>query len=228
MKKIALPSAASLLVLSFLTLNITPAQAHKEVEYGDVRLEVGWVNEPPLVDQINGVFLQATRVSNDQPINNALAQMDISVKKGAQTKSLNFQPQEEAGVYAAEILPTQHGQYIVVLNGTIAGQAVGGQVEIEDAEDTVRIEFPPSSASGGLSGEVAEQLQSVIADLAAQVDGANTVAEEAKTAAQNSTQSATEQKVASDRAYLFSMIGVGIGVAGIAIGAMALSRKSKI
>jgi hypothetical protein len=228
MKKIALPLAASLLVLSFLTLNITPAQAHEEVEYGDVRLVVGWVNEPPFVGQINGVFLQATRVSNDQPINNALAQMDMNIKKGAQTKSLDFQPQEEPGVYAAEMLPTQPGQYVVVMNGTIAGQAVDGQVRIEDAEDTVRIEFPPSSAGGGVSDEVLEQLQTVITDLTAQVDQATTASEEAREAAQAATNSAGELKLAADRAYIFGMVGVGAGVAGIAIGVMALSRREKI
>ena len=68
----------------------------------------------------------------------------------------------------------------------------------------------------------------MIADLAAQVDEANIAAEEAKTAAASATESSSELKTAADRAYLFGMIGVGVGVAGIAIGVAAMSRKEKV
>jgi hypothetical protein len=221
MKKIALPIATSLLVLSFLAATPRPALAHETSEYGDVSITAGWQIEPPLVGQMNAVVLEITRVSNDQPITNALAQMDISVKKGAPTKSLDFQPQEEPGVYAAQILPTQTGQYIVVMKGTIAGQAVDGQVQIEDVEDTTRFEFPPGS--GGISDETLKQLQAVITDLTEQVDEANIAANEAKEAAQSSA----ELKTAVDSAYLFGMIGIGVGVAGIAI-AVAAMRREKV
>jgi hypothetical protein len=220
--KIALLFAASLLVLSFLAFSPRPALAHEEVEYGDVRITVGWVNEPPLVGQLNGISLEITRVSNDQPISNALAQMDISVKKGSPTKSLDFQPQEEPGVYAASMLPTQTGQYVVVMKGTIAGQAVDGQLPVEDVEDTARFEFPPGS-NGGISDEAIRQLQTVITDLTEQVDEANISANEAKDAAE----SAAELKTSVDSAYLFGMIGIGVGVAGIAIGVAAMSRREK-
>lgn len=220
--------SAIALVLSVLAFSLLPAMAHEEMVRGDIKIVGGWTNEPPLVDQFNGVELAITRVSDGQPINNALAQLDISIKKGAQTKSLDFQPQEEAGVYAAKILPTQTGQYAVVMKGTIAGQAIDGQIEIEDVGDTVLFAFPPSSTSGEIPQEVIEQLQAVIADLATQVDVANVLAEEAKTAAADATETSAEVKMAADRAYLFGMIGVGVGVAGIAIGVVALSRRGKI
>lgn len=220
--KIALPLAASLLVLSFLAFSPRPALAHDEVEYGDVRITVGWVNEPPLVGQLNGISLEITRVSNDQPISNAHAQLDISIKKGSPTKSLDLQPQEEPGLYVARMLPTQTGQYVVVMKGTIAGQAVDGQVPVEDVEDTARFEFPPGGT--GVSDEAIKQLQTVITDLTEQVDEANISANEAKAAAE----SAAELKSAVDSAYLFGMIGIGVGVAGIAIGVAAMSRREKV
>ena len=227
MKKIALPLAASLLALSFLASSPSPALAHEELCQNGICIVGGWVNEPPLVGQLNGIVLEITRESDGQPITNAVAQLDVTVKKGTTTKSLDPAPQEEAGVYAATILPTQTGQYAVVMKGTIAGQAIDGQIEIEDVEDTARFSFPPAS-TGGLSEEVIEQLQTVIADLAAQVDEANIAAEEAKTAAASATESSSELKTAADRAYLFGMIGVGVGVAGIAIGVAAMSRKEKV
>lgn len=228
MNKLALPLAASLLVISFLSFSPSPALAHEEMIRGDIKIVGGWVDEPPLVGQFNGIVLEITRVSDGQPITNALAQLDVSVKKGTPTRSLDFQPQEEPGVYVAEILPTQTGQYAVIFRGTLAGQAIDGQIEIEDVEDTARFNFPPASNGGSeIPQEVIEQLQTVITDLAAQVTEANIAAEEAKMAAASATESSVELKLAADRAYLFGIIGVGVGVAGIAIGVAALSRKEK-
>lgn len=230
MKKIALPLAASLLVMSFFAFSPSPALAHVEMISGDIKIVGGWVDEPPLVGQVNGIVLEITRVSDGQPITNAIAQLDVSIKKGTPTRALDFQPQEELGVYVAKVLPTQTGQYAVVMSGTVAGQAIDGQIEIEDVEDTARFNFPPASTNDPdpLLGEVIEQLQTVISDLSAQVDEAMVAAEEARTAAASATESSTELKMAADRAYLFGIIGVGVGVAGIAIGVAALSRREKI
>lgn len=222
MKKIALSLMAFAMLLA--AFSFPRALAHEEIEQGDVRIVGGWTNEPPYVNQINGIELNITRISNGQPINNALAQVDVSMRKGGETKPLEFQPTEEAGLYVAEILPTQTGQYAIAFQGTIAGAAFNGQLEIEDVGNTRLLEFPPASSSGGVSDEVLEQLQTVITDLTAQVDQATTASEEAQQAAQAATESAAEQKVAADRAYLFGMVGVGVGVAGIIIGVVALTR----
>jgi hypothetical protein len=231
MEKVILFLAATLL-LSFLTFNLRPVLAHEEMVIGNVRIVTGWVNEPPLVNQLNGIVVTITNVSNDQPINNALAQLDITVNKGTENKSLDFQPTEEAGVYAATLLPTQTGQYTAVMRGMIAGQAIDAQIEIEDVEDTAGFIFPPASTSTSSSNqipqELVEQLQTVITDLTTQVEEANVASEDAYNATQSITESVEELKMSADRAYLFSMIGVGAGVAGIAIGVVALSRKEKI
>jgi hypothetical protein len=126
------------------------------------------------------------------------------------------------------------------MRGTVAGQATNGQIEIEDVEDTARFTFPPvASTEGGSSSSnsnssnqipqgLIEQLQMVIADLTAQVEQSNVAAQEANNATQSITGSIEEMKTSADRAYLFSLIGVGAGIAGIAIGVAALSRREKI
>jgi outer membrane murein-binding lipoprotein Lpp len=222
MKKIAFSLLAFAMLLA--AFSFPRALAHEEIQQGDVRIVGGWTNEPPYVNQLNGIELNITRISNGQPINNALAQVDVSMRKGGETKPLEFQPTEEAGHYVAEILPTQTGQYAIAFQGTIAGAEFNGQIEIEDVGNTRLLEFPPASSSGGVSDEVLEQLQTVVTDLTAQVDQATTASEEAQQAAQAATESAAEQKVAADRAYLFGMVGVGVGVAGIIIGVVALTR----
>ncbi len=236
MEKVALFLAVTLL-LSFLAFNPGPVLAHEEASFGDINVVAGWVDEPPLVNQLNGVLLIITQVSNGQPVNNALAQLDITLQKGAETRPLEFQPTEEAGTYTATILPTQTGQYAVVMRGTIAGQAIDGQIEIEDVEDTARFTFPPTGAATTTTGSgnnsqipqgLIAQLQTVITDLTAQVEQANVVAQEASNATQSVSESIEELKMSADRAYLFSLIGIGAGAAGIAIGVIALSRREKI
>lgn len=239
MEKVALFLAAALL-LSFLAFNPAPLLAHEEVVFGDINIVAGWVDEPPLLNQLNGIILIVTQVSNGQPVNNALAQVDITLQKGAETRPLEFQPSEEAGTYTATILPTQTGQYAVVMRGTIAGQAIDGQIEVEDVEDTARFTFPPTGAttttttgsSGSSTNQIPQgliaQLQTVITDLTAQVEQANIVAQEANNATQSVGDSIEELKISADRAYLFSLIGIGAGAAGIAIAVVALSRREKI
>src|SRR5918994_1036573 len=231
MEKVALFLAA-LLLLSFLAFNPAPVLAHVEVVIGDVRIVGGWVNEPPLVNQLNGIVLIITQVSNGQPVNNALAQLDTTLQKGTETRLLDFQPTEAAGSYTATILPTETGQYSVVMRGTIAGQAVDRQIEIEDVEDPARLSFPPAASTGGGGNQIPqgliEQLQTVITDLTAQVEEANVVAQQANNATQSVTESIEELRISADRAYLFSLIGVGAGAAGIAVGVVALSRREKI
>ncbi|MEM3095089.1 MAG: hypothetical protein QXX64_05570, partial [Nitrososphaera sp.] len=139
---------------------------------------------------------------------------------GTTAKQLNFRPQEEPGVYAAEILPTQTGQFSLVLGGTIGGQAFDDIAEVEDVGDTSLIEFPQASGDG-ISQEAIRQLQAVIDDLTTQVEEANVAASEAKAAAD----SAAELSSTVNSAYLLGMIGIGVGVAGIVIGVAALRRE---
>ena len=230
MEKVAL-FLVVILILLFLPFNLRPGLAHEEVVFGDIRIVGGWVNEPPLINQLNGILVTMTLVSNGQPINNAFAQLDITLQKGTETRPLDFQPSEEAGTYTATILPTQTGQYTIVMRGTVAGQAIDGQIQIEDVEDTARFTFPPATTTGGgnqIPQGLIEQLQTVIADLTAQVEEANLVAQEANNATQGVSESIEELKISADRAYLFSLIGVGAGAAGIAVGVLALSRREKI
>jgi hypothetical protein len=219
-KVVFLPLAFLVLLAAF---NFAPAFAHTTLKHGDVQVEVGWGNEPALLDQLNTITIEVTKISDGKPIANALAQADISVAKGAIVKPLAFLPQEEPGIYAAAILPTQTGELSVVIKGTIGGQAFDDTAKIEDVEDTKLIEFPQNTGDG-VSPDVIKQLQTVISDLTEQVDEANIAAKEAKNAAASST----ELKTAVDSAYLFGMIGIGVGVAGIAIGVAALSRKDKV
>jgi len=64
----------------------------------------------------------------------------------------------------------------------------------------------------------------VITDLTTRVEEAKGSSQDARDAAQSAADSAAEVMASSDRAYLVGMVGIGAGVAGIAIAAIALRR----
>lgn len=220
---IAVALAVPLLLAAF---SLPSAYAHNETEVGDIRIIGGWVQEPPLVNQLNGIVLIVERISDESPVTNAFSSMDVNIVKGGQSKALSLVPSEEAGTYVADIVPTQLGQYAITLQGTIAGQQIDTQLEIEDVEDSSGLNFPPSSGNGsGIPQDFVDQMQAVISDLNAQIDTANTAAEEARTAAQEAAETTEGIKAEADRAYLIGIVGIGVGIAGIAIATVALRRR---
>jgi hypothetical protein len=223
MKK-AVIALAFIVPLLFASIGFRPAFAHNETVVGDVKIVAGWGVEPPLVGQLNTIELAVTSVSDEKPITNAFASVDITIRKGGVSKPLEFRPGEQAGTYVTDIIPTQLGQYAITFSGTIAGQRINSQVEIEDAEDASRLNFPEGSGNPnqGVPEDFIEQTRTMITDLTTQVEEAKSAAQDAA----DSAQSATATRDAADRAYLIGIVGVGAGVAGIAIAAVALSRRT--
>ncbi len=219
---------ASMLALSLLFITLPSAFAHNETQVGNLTIGAGWGIEPPLIGQLNTIEIEVTQASDGKPVTNAFASADVTIKKGGDTKSLDLEPTEEQGVYRASIIPTQLGQYAVVINGVIAGQEVNSQIEVEDVQDSKTLNFPASSSGDGqgLPKDFVDQLRSSLNDLTARVEDSKSLAQNAQLAVQEATKTTDELKSVADRAYLIGIVGVGVGVAGIAIAAVALSRRS--
>jgi hypothetical protein len=219
---------ASVLIIPLLLAAVPSAFAHNETEVGDIKIVGGWGIEPPLIGQLNTVVLEVSHVSDGKPITNAFAFTTVTVKKGGLTKELEVEPAEEPGHYKADIIPTQLGQYAVVIDGTIATQQIKSQIEIEDVEDSAGLNFPPGTGSGdqGLPKDFVDQLRLNLNDLTTRVDDSKAQSDSAQSAAQQATEIADELKGSSDRAFLVGIVGVGVGVAGIAVAAIALSKRS--
>ncbi|HEX9678273.1 hypothetical protein [Nitrososphaera sp.] len=226
MKKaaVALAFALPLLLFGFLK----PAFAHNKAEVGDLELVGGWGIEPPLIGQLNTIVIQVTTISDDKPVTNAFASASVVVKKGGVQKELALRPAEQAGWYEAEIIPTQLGQYAVAFTGSINQQQVNTQIELEDVEDSKKLNFPEagSDPGQGIPEGFIEQMRAVLTDLTVQIEDANNSAQDANDVARNAAESASETRGAADRAFMVGIVGVGVGVAGIAIAAIALSRKA--
>ena len=231
MKKTALTALTLAGVLTFALLansNVHYAFAHQTKKFGNINIEVGWANEPSLAGQLNTVTVGISTASDSKPVPNAVGQLQATIKKGGETKALDLLPQEQEGLYGAQVIPSQIGQYELVLKGTVSGQAVDGSVPLDDVADPKQLNFPAAGGSGQVESGVIDQFRSAITDLTSQVDDAKASADQAQQAAQNAAQTEANVKASADGAYIFGMIGVGIGVAGIVIAVVALSRKEKV
>jgi hypothetical protein len=206
------------------------AFAHQTMNFGSISIEVGWANEPSLAGQLNTITVGVSNASDNKPIPNAVGQLQTTIKKGGETKTLDLLPQEQEGLYGAQIIPGQIGQYQLLVKGTVNGQSVNGTIPLDDVSDPKQLTFPSTGGSDNsqVTSGIIGQVSNAITDLSTQVDAAKASADQAQQAAQNASQSAQSIKASADGAYMFATIAVGIGVAGIAIAGIALSRKEKV
>jgi hypothetical protein len=218
------------LLINSSSVVVPAAFAHQTMNFGNIAVEVGWGNEPSLAGQLNTITVGVSNASDNSPIPNAVGQLQATIKKGAETKAIDLLPQEQEGLYGAEVIPGQIGQYELLLMGTIAGQNVNGSIPLDDVSDPKELTFPSTGGSENsqVTSGIINQVSNGITDLSTQVDDAKASADQAQQTAQNATQSAQSIKTSADGAYMFATIATGIGVAGIAIASIALSRREKV
>jgi hypothetical protein len=244
-------SAFPVLIICFLTallllpynVLINQASAHITKKFGNIQLQVGWSDEPPLTGLLNNVIVDVNQTSGktQTPIINALANMNILVKYGGVTKSLDFLPSPTIdGMYLGKMIPSRVGSYYVVLNGTIQGQKISSQLPLDLVDSSQKLNFPDTvSGSGtdatvtGASGSannnnIGPQLQSIVSQLANQIDSVKSVIGSIAKSNADTVKSVQDVKNAADRSYLIGMVGIGAGIAGIVIAAVSLSRKRAI
>jgi hypothetical protein len=231
LRVLALAGTVAFALLVNSNVVVLPAFAHQTAKFGLINIETGWGNEPPLAGQLNTVTVGVSNASDNKPVPNAVEQLQATIKKGSETKVIDLLPQEQEGLYGAEVIPGQIGQYELLLMGTVNGQNINGSVPLDDVSDPKELTFPSTAADSGnnqVTSGIINQVSNAIADLSTQVDDAKASADQAQQTAQNATQSAQSIKVPADGAYMFAIIAVGIGIAGIAIAVIALSRREKV
>jgi hypothetical protein len=237
---VMLPMLTLLLIFSCSSTKI--AYAHITKMFGNIQVEVGWSNEPPLVGLLNNAIVQVNQTSgkNTQtPIINALANMDIAEKYGGVTKPLDFVPSEETeGMYNGQMIPTRPGTYSLVLNGTIQNQKINAEIPLDLVESTQKLNFPDSggASSGGIgvsntaatSNNIGPQLQGIVSQLANDIDSTKASIDTLTKTSANTQKTIQDLKGTNDRLYMIGLGGVGAGVAGIIIAATALSRRNVV
>ncbi len=223
-----------LVVIVIFPPAVRSASAHITKGFGNYLVEVGWDSEPPLTGQMNSAqvtVVKGSHIDNGQPMINALANMQISVKYGTLTKPLDFLPSKAVdGQYLAPLIPTRVGTYSLIMKGTIEGQAVDTEIPLDDVASSDTLSFPQVGTSGNANGDVPSvgpQLNRIIAQLVNDIDATRQSVNSTLELVAEDQKSVQDAKNVADRSYIIGMVGIGIGGGGIVIAAFSLTRRSR-
>ncbi len=197
------------------------AYAHKTLTVKDIEIEVGWLNEPPLVGELNAIVLDFKK--NSKPFIIEPTELSVSVRYGGVSKTLEIEPLVEPGKYASPIIPTRTGSYVVVLKGSVGGNPVNAEVPVEDVEDKARIAFPDESDTTDAQ-RIIPTLQSSLIQLQNKAERALSEAEYAKKTVEEIKSSIDRLNNNSEDAYSFGLMGLSVGIAGVAVGIGAMVK----
>jgi hypothetical protein len=134
-------------------LNPSPASAHERRAVGGYTFVVGFLEEPAIEGQPNGIDLRITR--GEQPVEGAEKTIKAEVVVGGQTMPIELHPRfRQPGAYNGEFIPTRPGSYMFRFSGAVDGQAVSevfesGPGRFGDVDAVAPLQFPdkvPSAA----------------------------------------------------------------------------------
>lgn len=191
-----------IVALAALALSASLASAHEHKVVGGYTLTVGFLNEPAINEQPNGLSLRVDKGSDETgtPVAGLASTLKAEVKFGGQTMPLTLEPVfNQDGAYDANFIPTASGTYSFHIFGTIENTPVdetftSGPDTFSDVEDASAMQFPTKVGS----------ISSV-------------------------SQTAQNAGDTADSARVFGIIGIVVGVLGLIAGVagMMMARGSR-
>ena len=139
---------ASVMVVIAVLFSFQIASAHTTIHVGDYDVEIGWVDEPPIVGQRNAIVVNVSNTkSTDAQVD--ISKLTVDVTYGGETKTLTLQPLSEdtTNQYIAPILPTIPGQYTVQLRGQLDTTDISSDVQPEEVVSSDTLAFPNAAAA---------------------------------------------------------------------------------
>jgi hypothetical protein len=168
MTRILSCAAAIAVVVASLGMFASPAAAHEGRTVGPYTFIVGWVVEPAIVAQPNGLDLTVTETASGKAVEGLEKTLQAQVITGgaASTMSLALAADSDVpGHYTAQLVPTRVGDYTFHISGTAGSTKIDERFEsgpnrFDPVADGVALQFPDKVPSS--------------ADLATQLSDANT------------------------------------------------------
>lgn len=158
----AIATVIAVVMASFGILS-TPAAAHETRMVGPYTFIVGWVSEPAVVGQSNGLDLTVTETDGDKPVEGLEKTLtaEVITGGGAKTRSLKLEADSDVpGHYTSGFVPTRVGDYTFHIGGMAGTTKVDEKFEsgpnrFDPVTDIVGLEFPDQVPS---NGDLAQQL----------------------------------------------------------------------
>ncbi len=207
-----------ILLLSTLLLPslFVAAYGHTIDSVGEYRLEIGWMNEPVVSGETNGIELYVNPLDTNLPLEDQEFKDGITGLEKTLKMQLVFKEDKITlplradhnmpGKYYAFVDPTVSGFYQANVLGEIKGTAVSLSMHPPKVEERGHIEFPePADIT----------LQQMIDGHTALLGDVNDLKESVKNLENsNSTNN-------------IGYIGIGLGIAGIIVASIAISKTKK-
>jgi hypothetical protein len=209
------PLAAAALGVALLVGSLAAgASAHERRTVGTVQMVVGWLNEPSYTGFLNAVQL---RVNDDAgPITDVGDGLKVEVSFGDQKMGpLTLTPAfGSPGEYRAPLIPSRPGAYTFRFVGTVKGQQLdqsftSSDKTFESPKEAADVQFPVKDPSQA-------QLAERVGRLEPRIDAVRTTA----------TSKADDAQSAANRATVLAVVGLVVGVAGVAFGLSASRRHA--
>lgn len=111
-----LPAVLALLAFALM---VSGASAHEHRKVGNDQFIVGFLTEPAIVEEPNGLDLRV-QTADGKPVEGLANTLKAEVKYGGQTMPLTLGPVfNQPGAYAAHFIPTATGAYTFHIFGTL-------------------------------------------------------------------------------------------------------------
>jgi hypothetical protein len=209
MKRVIAPTAALVAALALLLLSgPSAASAHeRRTVAGKYVFVVGFLNEPALVEEPNGIDLRVTNAQTNEPVEGLEKTLKAEIIVGDQKKTVDLRARfGQKGAYTADIIPTKAGTWAFRFFGTVEGTPVDERFEsgpgrFNDVQPKSELQFPVTLPT---LGELAQQRAG-----APEASGQQTV-------------SPADVQRALDRADTALRIGLILGLLGIGVGLLGV------
>ena len=201
-------------------LFLSGAFAHQSDSVGDYRIEIDWKNKPIVTGESNSIIVYVSEMDKskeaaDQPfipekgIEGLKKTLKIQLVVDTESITLPLQPTDISGKYEAPITPTFSGWSQLNFLGKINEQNVNLALHPLKVEEQEVLQFPQVESTVVESGDFEREIN----DLRGDIRELQETIDELKEQTNNSMDG------------VMIIAAIGLGIAGIALGAASLAKK---